>query len=298
MQGGLARASTIQQQVDLSGQHRGPNGINVWVSAGASALTVKNAPNFPSASGPPFGGTVGADYQLPGGVIVGAALTAGGMTQRFSSGGDYTQVGEAFSLYAAYRSGPAWGNAVASYGLLQDRLARQVPLGLFTDQNSADTDGHSLALALRGGGDFTFGLVTTGPVVGAVLQQVRLNGFTETGTSGVTALSFSGQTRNSFVSQLGWRGSVDLGDWQPFAEADWNHEWGGANRTITASLTSITAPPFTAAAAPVASNSASLLVGTSYQLAPQVILRGAVTAMVASPQVIGFGGGLGLNVGF
>jgi len=298
VQGGLARASTIQQQVDLSGQHRGPNGINVWVSAGASALTVKNAPNFPSASGPPFGGTVGADYQLPGGVIVGAALTAGGMTQRFSSGGDYTQVGEAFSLYAAYRSGPAWGNAVASYGLLQDRLARQVPLGLFTDQNSADTDGHSLALALRGGGDFTFGLVTTGPVVGAVLQQVRLNGFTETGTSGVTALSFSGQTRNSFVSQLGWRGSVDLGDWQPFAEADWNHEWGGANRTITASLTSITAPPFTAAAAPVASNSASLLVGTSYQLAPQVILRGAVTAMVASPQVIGFGGGLGLNVGF
>src|SRR4029079_15598816 len=126
-------------------------------------------PNFPSASGPPFGGTVGADYKLPGGVIVGAALTAGGMTQRVSSGGYSTQVGEACSLYAAYRSGPAWGNAVASYGLLQDRLARQVPLGLFTDQNSADTDGHSLALALRGGGDFTFGLVTTGPVVGAVL---------------------------------------------------------------------------------------------------------------------------------
>ena len=91
---------------------------------------------------------------------------------------------------------------------------------------------------------------------------------------------------------------MDLGDWQPFAEADWNHEWGGRNRTITASLTSIAAPPFTAAAAPVAADWATVLLGVSYRLAPQVILRGAVSAMFANPQVIGFGGGLGLNVGF
>ena len=115
-------------------------------------------------------------------------------------------------------SGPIWGNAIASYGLLQNHIARQVPLGMFTDQNSADTDGHSLALALRGGYDFKIGPFTTGPVAGAVLQQVRINGFTETGTSGVSALSFGSQTRDSAVSQLGWRGSVDLGDWQPFAE--------------------------------------------------------------------------------
>ena len=224
--------------------------------------------------------------------------TAGGLTQRFSSGGNFSQADEAISLYAAYRSGPVWGNAVASYGLLQDHIARQVPLGIFTDQNSADTNGHSLALALRGGGDFKFGPVTTGPVAGVVLQQVRLNGFTETGTSGVTALSFGSQTRNSFVSQLGWRGSVDLGDWQPFAEADWNHEWGGKNRTVTASLTSITAPPYSAAAAPVASDWATVLLGVSYKLTPQVILRGAVSAVVVNPQVISYGGELGLNVSF
>ncbi len=111
VQVGLARATTIQQQIDLSWQHRGPNGINVWLSAGASSLTIKNAPDFPNVSGPPFGGTVGADYQLPGGVIVGAALTAGGLSQRFSTGGNYTQADEAISLYAAYRSGPVWGNA-------------------------------------------------------------------------------------------------------------------------------------------------------------------------------------------
>jgi outer membrane lipase/esterase len=298
VQVGLTRSAVIQQQIDVSGEHRGPNGINVWVSAGASSLTVKNAPSFPNVSGPPFGGSVGADYQFPGGLIVGAALTGGGLTQQFSSGGNFSQVGEAVSLYAACRSGSLWGNVVASYGLLQDHIARPVQLGTFTDQNNADTDGHSLALAFRGGGDIRLGQVTTGPVAGVMLQQVRLNGFTETGTSGVTALSFGSQTRNSLVSQLGWRGALDLGDWQPFAEADWNHEWGGKNRTVTASLTSILAPPYTGAAAPVASDWATLWLGISYTINPRVILHGAVSAVVANPQVVSLGGALGLNVSF
>jgi len=296
---GIGTGQWIQQQIDLSWQHRGPSGINVWVSGGASTLTLKNAANFPDALGPPFGGTVGADYLLPGGsVIVGAALSAGGLTQHFSTGGDFSQTGEAISLYAAYRAGPLWGDAVASYGLLQNHIARQVPLGLFTDSDSGNTDGHGLALALRGGGDMRFGQIATGPVAGLVLQQVRLAGFTETGASGVTALAFAGQTRASVVSQLGWRGSLDLGDWQPFAEADWNHEWAGRNRTITASLTSIAAPPFVTPAAPVASDWATVLLGVSYRIAPQVMLRGAVSAMFANPQAKGFGGGVGLNVGF
>ena len=111
-------------------------------------------------------------------------------------------------------------------------------------------------------------------------------------------MSFGSQTRGSAVSQFGWRGSVDLGDWQPFAEADWNHEWGGKNRTITASLTSIVAPPYFTAAAPVATDWATLLLGVSYKLCPQVMLRGAVSAMAVNPQVISYGGELGLNISF
>jgi outer membrane lipase/esterase len=298
VQGGLARAATIQGQIDLSGQQRGPNGINVWASAGANSLNVKNTPDFPNDSGTPFSGTVGTDYRTPGGVIVGAAVTAGGQTAQFSTGGNFEQVNEALSLYAAYKTGPLWGNAVASYGLLQDHIARQVTLGNFTDQNSADTTGQSLALALRGGGDFRLGQITTGPVAGVVLQQVRLNGFTETGTSGITALSFGRQTRDSFVSQLGWRGSVDVGNWQPFADVEWNHEWAGNNRTITASLTSIAAPPFSTAAAPVASDWATASVGASYKLNAQVMLRGALSAVLGNAQVTSYGGELGLSVSF
>ena len=99
---------------------------------------------------------MGVDYQTPGGLIVGAAFTAGSQAQGFSTGGHFDQVDEAPSLYAAYKAGPVWGNAVATYDLFQDKISRPVPLGIFTDQNNANTTGQSLALALRGGGDLSW----------------------------------------------------------------------------------------------------------------------------------------------
>jgi outer membrane lipase/esterase len=187
---------------------------------------------------------------------------------------------------------------VVSYEFFQNNIARQVTLGTFTDQNHADTTGQSPALALRGGYDFKLGSITTGPVAGMVLQQVYVNGFTETGTSGVTALSFGSQTRGSLISQLGWRVLADAGNWQPFAEAKWNHEWADKNRMVSASLTSVAAPSYSIAAAPVASDWATASLGAVYKINPQMLLRGAFSAVVLNPQVISYGGELGLNIGF
>jgi outer membrane lipase/esterase len=298
VQSGLARTATIQRQIDLSGQHRGPNGVNVWASAGADSLSFTNAANFPNASGTPFGGTVGADYRTQGGAILGMAVTAGNQKQGFTTGGRFSQTGEALSLYAAYSAGPLWGNAIASYGLLQNNIERQVTIGSFVDQNDANADGHSLALALRGGYDLHIGPITTGPVAGAVLQQVRINGFTENGTSGLSALSFGSQTRGSAVSQLGWRGSMELGNWQPFVDLEWNHEFANKNRTITTSLTTIAAPSWSAAAIPIASNWATAAVGVSWTVSPQVIVAAAASAMFASPRASSYGGDLAVNVSF
>lgn len=298
VQGGLARTATIQGQIELSEQHRGPNGINVWGSFGSNALKVKNASGFPVASGAPFGGTVGVDYRTPGGIILGAAFTGGSRNQEFSTGGYYDQVDETPSLYAAYKTGAVWGNAVASYGFFQDNIARQVTLGTFVDQNHADTTGQSPALALRGGGDFKLSQITTGPVAGLVLQQIHVNGFTETGASSVTALSFGNQTRDSLITQLGWRVLADLGNWQPFAEVKWNHELASKDRVVTASLTSVAAPSYSVAAAPVASDWANAFLGTSYKLNSQITLRGVFSGVFLNPQVISYGGELGLNVSF
>ena len=299
VQGGLARAATIQGQIDMSWQHRGPNGINVWASGGGGTLKVFNAPAFPDENGNPIAGSVGADYQFGCGLILGAAFTAGYQTQNFSlNGGHYNETDEAVSLYTAYKTGPVWANVVASYGWNQDTITRPVQLGLYTDQNTADTTGQSLALALRLGGDIHLGPVTTGPVAGMVLQEVRIKGFTETGASGATALTFAEQTRDSAVSQLGWRVLADIGKWQPFAEAAWNHEWADTDRLVKASITTAVAAPYSMAAAPVASDWATASVGTSYKINEQWMLRGTLSAAFFNPQQVSYGGELGVSVSF
>jgi len=295
---GLARAATIQRRIDFPGQQRQPDRVATWVDAGAGSLNLKNAPGFPEESSTPFGSTAGVDYQTPGGVIVGAALSAGDQRLRFSTGGHCTQVDEAPSLYVAYQTGPVWGNAIATYELIQDHIARQVPLGTFTDQNNADTRGQSVALALRGGEDFSLGRITTGPVAGVVWQQTHLNGFTETGTSGATALSFGSQTRDLLVSQLGWRGSTSVGRWQLLAEVEWNHDWAGKNREVIASLTSVAAAPYTIAAAPVAEDWATASLGTAYKLNSRTTLQAAVSAVIGNSRAASYGGDLSLSIGF
>ena len=173
-----------------------------------------------------------------------------------------------------------------------------MPLGIFTDQNTGNTTGNSLAVALRGGGDLCLGPVITGPVAGMVLQHVCVGGFTESGTSGVTALAFGGQTQDSAVSQLGWRVLVNLDNWQPFVEANWNHEWVNGDRLVTTSLTTVAAPSYTMDAAPMPTDWATVSLGAYYRLSPRAIVRGAMSAMFADPQMQIVGGELGLNVSF
>jgi outer membrane lipase/esterase len=298
VQGGWARAATIQGQLDPCGQQRGPAGINAWVSGGAYSLQVNGAPGLASESGTPLGSTVGLQYTRPEGLIVGLAFSSACQMPGFSTGGHFVEGDEAPSLYVAYVGGPLWGSAIATYDAFQDTIVRPVPLGIFTDQNVGTTSGQSMAIALRGGRDFGLGPILTGPVGGLVAQQVQVNGFTETGTTGVTALSFATQSRDSLVTQLGWRACFDLGAWHPFVEGDWNHECCDKSRSVTASLTSCGPWSYSMDAVPVVSDWCTASLGTYYRFSPQVTLRGAASAMFINPQMTTCGGELSLNVGF
>ena len=89
-----------------------------------------------------------------------------------------------------------------------------------------------------------------------------------------------------------------LGNWQPFADMEWNHELADKNRTVTASLTSIAAPSWSSAAAPIAANWASGSVGVSYRINPRMIAAAAASAEFINPQATSYGGELALNVSF
>lgn len=299
VQKGLTIASNIQRQIDLSWIPSKKSGTNFWATIVPGYLRIKNERGFIGASGVPFDGTFGLDYQTKCGAIFGVAFTAGYQEQKFSNiGGHFNQVVEAPIIYAAYKSGRFWGNVEATYSAFQNRIKRQVPLGIFTDENKSHPDGSSLALMLCVGGDFTPGKITTGPVISMIFQQAHLHSFTENGISGVTALSFASQTRNSLVSQLGWRIFGDIDKWQPFAQVRWNHECGDKNKMVTTSLISVNAPSYDLAASPVASDWADTWLGSTYHLNSQVTLRGTFFATLFNRRITTYGGELGLNVSF
>ena len=298
IQSSLSRTATIQRQVEISGQTRGAKGINVWAATGYGYSKDETESYFPTDAGNSFQGTVGVDYRTASGFIFGGAFTAGWQSQDFSTGGNFDQNNQTLSIYSSYQYNQFWGNAVASYGFLQNDINRSVNLGIFTDQNTADTGGHSLSLALRGGADFKVGQFTTGPVVGAIFQEARIDGFTEHGTSGITALSFGSQTRGSQVTQLGWRGSFELGVWKPFVEATWNHEFNHDGRTVTTALTSVVAPSYTSLATPVASDWGNATIGAPYKINERAMLWVAFTDAFGASENTNYGGEIGLRMSF
>ena len=126
--------------------------------------------------------------------------------------------------------------------------------------NVGSTTGYDLSLGGEFGYDFHAGAITHGPVAGFVVQQVVVNGFTESGS--FTSLSFGPRTRNSEISLLGYQARWDWGMWHPYAEVLWNHEFDSLDRELTAALTTIAAPAYTMPAVAPGRDWATTTVGT------------------------------------
>jgi outer membrane lipase/esterase len=137
-------------------------------------------------------------------------------------------------------------------------------------------------------------------VVGIVLQRIRVDGFTETdpfaSVGGFTALSFADQTRNSAVSELGYRASVDIGMWRPFAKFVWNHELASTDRSVTAALTTVAAPSYWMPAVILGKDWATGTIGTTATIAQGVTGYATFTGQMAQRDVVAYGGQIGLNV--
>jgi outer membrane lipase/esterase len=144
---------------------------------------------------------------------------------------------------------------------------------------------------------------THGPVVGVTLQQVRVDGFTETdqfaSIGGFTALSFLAQTRNSAVTELGYQASTDIGIWHPFGKLVWNHELVDPNRDVTAFLTSASfAPGYSLPAVVLGTDWGTATLGTSIKLSPNVTGVATFISQFAQESVTTYGGQVGVNVAF
>jgi outer membrane lipase/esterase len=314
----LGVINAIQNQIPLS--YGTPGSFHGWVSGDVSWLKMtNNATGFPNDPGTPVAATGGFDYAVTPDWLIGLALSGLTTTQSFSLGGNFTQTEFAASLYTAYRHNAFWADAIATWGLLQDTVNRQIPLGITTQSNQSSTTGSNISIAAEVGYNFTTPIgaaaaapalvykapgaqtlqLVHGPVVGIIQQQVYINGYAETNSSGApTALSFGSQTRNSTISELGYQASLKYGIWEPYAKVVWDHEWGDLDRLVAATLTSIVAPSFTMPAVILGRDWAMATVGTRVKLGDRLSGYAALIAELGQNNVATYGGQIGLNVGF
>ncbi len=307
--------NAIRNQIPLSFAQAGK--FHGWVAGDVSWLKMSNDTGFPDDPGTPAAVTAGFDYRLTPGWLVGGAISTGFTRQTFSLGGDFKEDEFSVSVYGAWRHDPYWFNGVATWGLLHYDVNRQVPIGITVQPNSGTTWGNNISFAAEAGYDFKSALgtgaagipvkaapgtttVTHGPVLGIVLQRVDVNSFTETdqfaSVGGFTALSFDKQIRYSAVTELGYQASVDVGKWQPFVKAAWNHEFADPNRLVTASLTSVAAPSFSMPAVQLGTDWATGIAGTRFVLGEGTSAYAAIVSAFAQHHVTDFGGQIGINV--
>ena len=319
-----AVVDSIFAQIAISERHRAVGTFNAWISGDLSSLKMgDSSTGFPTDPGTPGMVTAGADYAFAPNWLVGAAVSVGTTTQSFSLGGNFTQNEYAVSAYAAYLGAPVWFDLIGSYGGLHDDVNRIVPIGIAPISNTGSTTGTNASLATEIGYNFTTTLggrtvtsplpmkaspradalyITHGPVAGIVLQQVYVNGYTETDpfggdpTGGFTALSYAGQVRNSAVTELGYQASVDIGIWHPYAKLAWNHELVPYNRLVTASLTTIAAPSYSMPAVIFGSDWASATIGTTVALGHGVTGYASLSSLIGQSNVTNYGGQIGFNV--
>jgi outer membrane lipase/esterase len=286
----------IQQQIDLSQRQR-PAGWNGWINGQLSYLQLNSsAPGFPNDPGFPVSGSMGVDYHWQNGWLAGVALTEGYVTPSFSLGGGYTQNEGALSLYTAYRNNDWWGDLIGSLGYLAYTTNRLVPIGITVQPNNGSTSGSDLSLAGEAGYDFHTRFLTHGPVVGFILQQARVAGFTETGS--FTSLAFGDQIRNSEVSVLGYQANFEWGVWHPFAQVVWDHEFDPLSRVVTASLTNIAAPSYSMPAVVLGRDWATATVGTQVTITRSWSGLASFTAQLGQQNVTNYGGLVGANYAF
>jgi outer membrane lipase/esterase len=295
-QGAHAFISAAQNQINVSQDQRGPAGFNV-ATGDVSYLSMNNYqgfPNDPSNTGDPC-----SRYRLQGDaqLIVGGAISTGTLRSSFSTTGDFTQDEIAASIYVGFRGGPWWGNTIATYGHLDYGVNRTVPIGITLQFNKGNTSGNNWSLATEGGHKFKEGPLTHGPVVGLTLQRVTVGDFTEAGS--FTSLSFGEQTRDSALSTLGYRATLDWGLWRPFAQVAWNHELADTDREVTASLTTVSfAPSYSMPAVLLGRDWGTASVGTTLKLGPATTLLGSVTTDFGQHDVRTYGAQFGLNIAF
>jgi outer membrane lipase/esterase len=240
LQTATAFGDTLIGRLDLSSARFGGNGaggINFYVSANTASASRAGTLQSLGYEMDTTGFTGGAEYDVGGGAIVGAAVnySRGEADMETASGAAETiawQVGG----YAGWSGGGAFIEGYAGYGWLDLEVERTGVI----DDLEGETDGTALTAGARAGYLFDLGGARVGPVIGLRYGKVELDAYTEIGDGALT-LNVQDQETDTLVGSAGLeaRGTFDLGGLavQPYAQAAVEQEFAGDGRTVRYALT-------------------------------------------------------------
>jgi len=230
-----------QRQGSASADTGGVRGFSLFASADYQKFD-QDSDRFESGfERDTVGGTIGADYLLRNGLVLGAAFTYG---HEF---GDYDGVGggfdhDAFGVLAFASVVPVTGlfiDAVAGYTYRDYNFERRISFANSTTAISGptrgDTTGNEFKIGVNAGYDFLFGPVTVGPRAGVLYRETTIDGFRESGRTGLE-LAYGDQNVESLTTTFGVFGSVaistGIGVIVPQANAEYVHEFLDDQRSV------------------------------------------------------------------
>jgi outer membrane lipase/esterase len=256
MQTRSATIGVINNQIPLSFK-KNDQTLNFWTTESVS----RNETNYgktgvPDSYGVPITGTVGFDMKLSPEWIGGISTSFIHTNQTFGSDlGEFTQKETAFSAYTGYKSTDesVWANTIVSYGLISNDIERNVKIGITTQKlTGKNIDSTNTSLAFSGGYNFknNSGLSSSiihGPVFGAKIQKIKVDGFTDNNENSVPApiqLQFHEQNLTSKIVSAGYQVYYPYSSViEPFAKFSLDHDFGDTTRKITQNQTSNTDIP-------------------------------------------------------
>jgi outer membrane lipase/esterase len=172
--------------------------------------------------------TLGVDYQLTENWLIGALIAGSDDNQWPSSRYEYKARGLMLLAFSALEFADyAWINADVHYASMNyDDIRRSMQIGPLTRTETGSTDGK------QWGARFTIGCnipitdyLTTGPMGQFALDYSNVSGYSENGNDS-TAMRLSDQTYHSQIGSLGWRLDGKFALINPYAEVNYQHQFG------------------------------------------------------------------------
>ena len=224
---------TLSSRSDLYGRGGEKDGLRFYVLGDALSHDLGATNTNDEFEVRSWGGTIGAEYGMPGGMIG----VAGNYSRPKVTFGTNTADVRAHSwqvgAYGSLSMGGLFGQGYVGYGRDTDRINRA---GVVQGMEAHPHGNHTVAGA-KGGYLMSFAGLSAGPIVAVDYARAKVDGYTETGDPALT-LNVSGQHAKAVTGDAGLEVRGDLAGLHPFVDLTAEHNFTSNDRVITFAETS------------------------------------------------------------